>query len=147
MAKTKEKAKEKTTKAKVVAKVKKPEKKKEKRIVPRADVHVKCTYNNTIITFCDLDGGVLSSSSAGVVGFKGTKKSTAYAATKAAEDAYEKAKKYGVVEASVKVEGSGMGRQAAIKGMRAAGLRMRTLMDVTPIPHGGCAPRKQPRGS
>jgi small subunit ribosomal protein S11 len=119
--------------------------KKVKKVCQRAHVFIKSTYNNTLISICDLDGNVLTWSSPGAVGFKGSRESTAYAATKAAEDAYEKAKKFGVVEATVKVNGTGAGRNAAVKGLRAAGLRIRSLMDVTSIPHGGCSPKKKTR--
>ncbi len=123
------------------------QKKKAKKNVQKVIVNVSCTYNNTIISIADMNGEVLVSSSAGVIGFKGTKKSTAYAATKSAEYAVEKASKYGVKEAIVKVKGLGMGRQAALKGLHSAGLKIKTLMDVTPVPHGGVTPRKKPRGS
>lgn len=122
-------------------------KKKVKKNVPKVNVFVKSSYNNTIITITDLEGQVLGWSSPGVIGYKGSKKSTAYAATKAAEDLVAKCMKYGISEATVMVKGSGMGRQAAVKGLRSAGLKIRSLMDVTPIPHGGCTPRKKPRGS
>jgi small subunit ribosomal protein S11 len=122
-------------------------KKKVKKNVPKVNVFVKSSYNNTIITITDLEGQVLGWSSPGVIGYKGSKKSTAYAATKAAEDLVSKCMKYGISEATVMVKGSGMGRQAAVKGLRSAGLKIRSLMDVTPIPHGGCSPRKKPRGS
>lgn len=122
-------------------------KKKVKKVVTKANVVINSSYNNTLITICDLSGNVISHSSPGMIGHKGSRKSTAYAATKAAEDAVEKAKKVGVVQAVVMVKGSGMGRQAAVKGLRSAGLKIRTLMDTTPIAHGGCIPRKKPRGS
>ncbi|MBP9758595.1 30S ribosomal protein S11 [Candidatus Dojkabacteria bacterium] len=122
-------------------------KKKVKKSVPKANVFIKSSYNNTIITIADLEGNVLGWSSPGVIGYKGSKKSTAYAATKAAEDLVSKCQKYNINEATVMVKGSGMGRQAAVKGLRSAGLKIRSLMDVTPIPHGGPSPRKKPRGS
>ncbi len=121
-------------------------KKKTKKIVTNVDVHVKSTYNNTLISITDKEGNVLASSSPGAIGFKGSKKSTPYAATKAAENAIEKAKIFGVVEGTVMVKGTGAGRNAAIKGLRAGGLRIRSLMDISPIPHGGCSPRKRARG-
>ncbi|MEI6887226.1 MAG: 30S ribosomal protein S11 [bacterium] len=116
--------------------------KKAKRIVEKAKVYVISTFNHSKITITDLDGNVLSWSSCGTVGFKGTKKSTAYAATKAAEDALAKAAKYGVREASVYVKGIGQGRQAAVKGLKAAGLQITMLSDMTPVPHGGVKPKK-----
>ncbi|MBW7953607.1 MAG: 30S ribosomal protein S11 [Candidatus Dojkabacteria bacterium] len=130
-------------KAKAVA----PAKKKKKIQVQKGTVFVKSSYNNTIISISDQAGNVLSWSSPGVIGFTGSKKSTAYAATRAAEDAVEKAQKYGLKEANVIIKGTGLGRQAAVKGLRSAGLRISTLSDHTPIPHGGTVPRKKPRGS
>lgn len=132
-----------------MAKAKKVEIKKTKKKIkqnhPKALATVKSSYNNTIISITDLDGNVLVSSSPGTIGYSGSKKSTAYAATRAAEDAAEKAKKYGVKELTVRIKGMGMGRQAAVKGLTSAGLKVRMLMDITPIPHGGCTPRKQRR--
>jgi small subunit ribosomal protein S11 len=126
-------------------KIKKVVVKKVKKVCPKVQVFVNSSYNNTLISICDMEGNVLAWSSPGVMGFKGSRESTAYAATKAAEDAYEKAKKFGVVEAIIKVNGTGAGRNAAVKGLRAAGLRIRSLMDVTSIPHGGCSPKKKTR--
>lgn len=122
-------------------------KKKKKINVQKARAFVHSTYNNTMITITDYDGNVLAWSSPGVVGFKGSKKSTAFAATKAAEDAVAKIQKFGVKQATVIVKGTGMGRQAAVKGLRTAGLRLTSMADHTPIPHGGTTPRKKPRGS
>ncbi len=120
-------------------------KKKKKIQVNKGNVFVKSTYNNTIVTITDLDGNVIATSSPGVLGYTGSRKSTAYAATRAAEDAVEKASKSGIKEVSVVVKGAGMGRQAAVKGLRAAGLKISQLSDHTPIPHGGCRSRKRPR--
>lgn len=122
-----------------------PEKKKKKAQVQKAKVFINSTYNNTIISIADYEGNVLSWSSPGNVGFKGSKKSTAYAATKAAEEAVLKAQKNGVKEAIVIIKGAGMGRQAAVKGLRQAGLKITSLSDFTPVPHGGDTPRKKPR--
>lgn len=122
-------------------------KKKVKKNVPKAIAHIKSSYNNTSITITDYDGNVLAASSPGMIGFVGSRKSTAYAATKAALDVAEKVKTMGTKEVSVKVRGSGMGRQAAVKGLASSGLKVRSLMDITKIPHGGCSPRKKPRGS
>ena len=121
------------------------DKKKKKVQVSRVKVFIKSTYNNTIISITDYSGNVLAASSPGAVGFSGSKKSTAYAATKAAEDAVERAKKYGVKDAIVIIKGTGMGRQAAVKGLRGAGLNIVALSDFTPVPHGGVTPRKKPR--
>jgi small subunit ribosomal protein S11 len=115
-------------------------KKKIKKTVLKARVFVSSTYNNTIITISDLDGGVLCTSSSGIVGFKGSKKSTPYAAMKAAEDAAVKAQKFGVKEADIYLAGPGNGKQMAIKGIKDAGINILTLNDVTAIPHNGCRP-------
>lgn len=121
------------------------EKKKKKVQVQKVKIIINSSYNNTIVSVADYDGNVLAWSSPGNVGFKGSKKSTAYAATKAAEEAVNKAQKNGVKEAIVIIKGAGMGRQAAVKGLRQAGLRITSLSDFTPIPHGGVTPRKKPR--
>ncbi len=134
----------KTQNKKVVIKAT-PDKKKKRVQVPKVKVYVKSTYNNTIVTITDYSGNVLTQSSPGMVGFTGSKKSTAYAATKAAELAVERAQKFGVKEAMVIIKGTGMGRQAAVKGLRTAGLNIVSLSDFTPVPHGGVTPRKKPR--
>lgn len=104
------------------------------------------TFNNTIITLADEKGEVLGQGSPAVVGFKGAKRSTAYAATKAAVDVAEKViKKYGLKEVKVFIKGPGSGRNAAVKGLDSAGLRITMLVDKTPIPYNGCRPRKMPR--
>lgn len=120
-------------------------KKKAKKSVQRAIAYIKSSYNNTLITVTDLNGEVLATSSPGKVGFSGSRKSSGYAATKAAEDIVAKIGKYGTKELNVKVKGSGMGRQAAVKGLVTSGIKVKTLMDITSIPHGGCRPRKKPR--
>lgn len=122
-----------------------PGKKRGKLNVTEARVYVNASFNNTIITITDLDGSVLASSSPGVIGFSGTKKSTAFAATKAAEDAVIKAQKFGIKEAKVYIKGPGPGRNAAVKGLDSAGLRITLLSDITPLPHNGCRSRKPPR--
>lgn len=122
-------------------------KRKKKKNIPKAKVYVKCSYNNTLVSFADYSGNVFAWSSCGSVGFSGSKKGTAFAATKAAYDAFDKASKFGVQEAAVIVKGVGMGRRAAVKGLRSAGLIITLLSDETPIPHDGCRPRKKPRGS
>lgn len=143
----KEKTKKKEVSKKVEKKVVETKKKKKRASVPKAVVFINSSYNNTIISIADPTGAVLAWSSPGVVGFSGSRKSTAYAATRAAEDAVQKAQKYGVREASVVIRGAGLGRQAAVKGLRSGGLRITSLADHTPIPHGGVTPRKKPRGS
>jgi small subunit ribosomal protein S11 len=121
-------------------------KKKTKKVVNTGIVTIQSTFNNTIVSITDTEGDVLVQGSPSVVGFKGAKRSTAFAATKAASDAAEKAiKKYGLKEVKVIVSGPGSGRNAAVKGLDAAGLRITTLVDRTPIPHNGCRPRKAPR--
>lgn len=120
--------------------------KKTKRSVTNGVVTVQSTFNNTIISITDEKGELLVQGSPAVVGFKGARRSTAFAATKAALDAAEKAiKKYGIREVKVIVSGPGAGRNAAVKGLDSAGLKITTLIDRTPIAHNGCRPRKSPR--
>ncbi|MFH1547197.1 MAG: 30S ribosomal protein S11 [bacterium] len=127
-------------------KVVKPIKKsKSKKNSPQCNVFVDASFNNTIVTITDPEGNTLSSSSAGVVGFRGAKKSTAFAATKAAQDAVNKAMKYGIQEAKVYIKGPGSGRNAAVKGLDSSGLRISLLSDITSLPFNGCRPRKKPR--
>lgn len=128
------------------AKVEATKKKKKNKIsVPKVLVKIRSTYNNTLISVTDYSGNVISSSSCGLLGFKGSKKSTAYAATKAGEDAAIKAMQLGAKEAEVVVNGVGIGRQAAVKGVRSSGLRITLLTDRTPVPHGGVKSRKKPK--
>lgn len=120
--------------------------KKTKKNISNGVVTVSATFNNTIISIADENGEVLVQGSPTVVGFKGSRKSTAFAATKAAVDAAQKAiKKYGLKEVKVVLKGPGAGRNAAVKGLDSAGLKITTLTDRTPIPHNGCRPRKAPR--
>ncbi|MDQ7779508.1 MAG: 30S ribosomal protein S11 [Planctomycetota bacterium] len=120
-------------------------KKKIKRVVPKAIAHVQASFNNTIITIADVNGDTLCWASAGTIGYKGSKKSTPYAAQKAAESAVEKARKFGVKEVDVRVSGPGSGREAAVRALSAAGVFVRSIEDVTPLPHDGCRPRKKRR--
>lgn len=120
-------------------------KKKAKISTPNVKVTINSTYNNTIVSVTDYSGNVISYSSCGLIGFKGSKKSTAYAATKAGEDAAIKAVQLGAREAEILVNGVGIGRQAAVKGIRSGGLRISSLHDRTPVPHGGTKPRKKPK--
>jgi len=113
--------------------------------VARGIAHVKATFNNTHITITDMNGEALVSSSAGTIGFKGSKKSTPFAAQQAAEQAAVKARKMGMVEVEVKVKGPGSGRESAIRALQATGLRILSIEDVTPIPHNGCRPPKRRR--
>jgi small subunit ribosomal protein S11 len=123
----------------------KPAKKKIKRLVQKAVAHIKATFNNTIISITDEKGNVLCNASGGTIGFKGSRKSTPFAAQKAAESIVDKAKKFGVREVEVRVAGPGAGRESAIRALQAAGLHVTAIEDVTPLPHNGCRPRKKRR--
>ena len=116
-----------------------------RRNVARGIVHIRATFNNTLITITDTNGDVLVSASAGTMGFKGSRKSTPFAAQRAAETAARKARKMGLVEVEVKVKDPGSGRESAITALQAAGLKILSIEDVTPIPHNGCRPRKKRR--
>ncbi len=118
---------------------------KARRLVPRAVCHIHATFNNTIITITDPGGGTICWASAGTIGYKGSRKSTPFAAQKAAESVAEKAQKFGVREVEVKICGPGSGRESAIRALQAAGLQVRIIEDVTPLPHNGCRPRKKRR--
>ena len=120
-------------------------KKKEKKNISSGVVHIQSTFNNTIVTITDPVGNVLSWSSSGVQGFKGSRKSTPFAAQLAAEDAVKKAMEYGMKTVEVFVKGPGQGREAAIRALQAAGLEVSLIRDVTPIPHNGCRPPKRRR--
>lgn len=120
-------------------------KKKVKRSVARGVAHVQATFNNTIITITDTEGDTLCWDSAGTVKFKGARKSTPFAAQRTAEAVAEKALKMGMKEVEVRVKGPGSGRESAIRGLQAAGLSVRAIEDVTPLPHNGCRPRKRRR--
>lgn len=119
--------------------------KKVRRSVTRGIAHVKATFNNTMITITDTAGETLAWASAGTVGFKGTRKSTPFAAGRAAEKAAVAAKKFGLKEIEVRVKGPGSGRESAITSLQAAGLRIQSIEDVTPLPHNGCRPAKKRR--
>ena len=119
-------------------------KKKVVRNVSKGIAHILATFNNTIITITDMGGNVLCWSSTGTVGFSGSKKSTPFAAGKAAESAAKKARDFGVKELEVFVKGPGSGRESAIRSLQAAGITIRAIKDVTPIPHNGCrAPKRR----
>ena len=120
-------------------------KRKTRRNVARGIAHIKSTFNNTLITITDMNGEVLCWASSGTVGFKGTRKSTPFAAQRAAEQVAHSAKKYGVVELEVRVKGPGSGRESAVTALQAAGMRIQSIEDVTPIPHNGCRPAKRRR--
>ena len=119
--------------------------KKVKRNVPKAIAHVKASFNNTIVAITDPNGDVLCWASAGTIGFKGSRKSTPFAAQRAAERVADGAIKMGVKEIDVRVKGPGAGRESAIRSLQARGLKVRTIEDVTPLPHNGCRPRKRRR--
>jgi small subunit ribosomal protein S11 len=118
---------------------------KVKKLVPKAVCFVQSTFNNTIITITDPGGDTLCWASAGTIGYKGSRKSTPFAAQKAAESAAEKAQKFGVREVEVKVKGPGAGRESAIRALQSSGLDVRVIEDVTPLTHNGCRPRKKRR--
>ena len=120
-------------------------KKKIRRNVNRAVAHIKATFNNTFINITDLNGETICWASAGTVGFKGSRKSTPFAAQKAAENVADKARKHGVSELDVRVKGPGSGRESAITGLQVAGLSVKSIEDVTPLPHNGCRPKKKRR--
>jgi small subunit ribosomal protein S11 len=108
-------------------------------------VHVKATFNNTIVSVTDLSGNVISWGSAGGAGFKGSRKSTAYAGTVVAQDAVRKAMSHGLKEAEVLIQGPGAGRESAVRAVQSAGVNVTSIKDVTPVPHNGCRPRKRRR--
>lgn len=125
-----------------MAKVKK---KRVRRNVLKGVAHVKATFNNTIVTMTELNGDVIAWATAGSVGFKGSRKSTPFAAQRAAETVAEKSSKMGMKEVEVKVSGPGSGRESAITGLQSSGLTVKSIEDVTPLPHNGCRPRKKRR--
>jgi len=118
---------------------------REKRVIPRGQAHIQATFNNTIITLTDPLGNTVAWASAGTAGFKGSRKSTPYAAQLAAQQAARTAQDNGMRELDVFVKGPGPGREAAIRALQAAGLVVRSITDVTPIPHNGCRPPKKRR--
>jgi len=120
-------------------------KKRVRRNVARGIAHVKATFNNTMVTITDSGGEVLCWASAGTAGFKGTRKSTPFAAQRAAEQAAQAARKFGMVELEVRVKGLGSGRESAVTALQSAGLRIQSIEDVTPLPHNGCRPAKKRR--
>jgi small subunit ribosomal protein S11 len=120
-------------------------KKKIRRSVVKAIAHIKATFNNTYITIADINGETLCWASAGTVGFKGSRKSTPFAAQRTARNVAEKARRFGVREVEVRVKGPGPGRESAITALQEAGLLVKAIEDVTPLPHNGCRPRKKRR--
>jgi len=122
-----------------------PKKRKIRKNVSRGIAHIKATFNNTTVTITDPNGDVLCWATAGTSGFKGSRKSTPFAAQRAAEIAAERAAKFGIKELEVRVKGPGSGRESAITGLQSSGLSVRLIEDVTPLPHNGCRPRKRRR--
>jgi len=120
-------------------------KKRDKKVDPEGVVHIKATFNNTIITIADKKGNTISWASAGKVGFKGSRKSTPFAAQTAADSSAKEAISQGLRKVEVFVKGPGVGREAAVRSLQAAGLEITAIKDVTPIPHNGCRPPKRRR--
>ncbi|MBI4455741.1 MAG: 30S ribosomal protein S11 [Acidobacteria bacterium] len=121
-------------------------KKKERRIVPHGIVYIKATFNNTVVTITDQEGNLVVASSAGAMGFRGSRKGTPFAAQQAAQRAANTAKEnFGMKYVDVRVKGPGAGRESAIRALAAAGVEVRSIRDVTPIPHNGCRPPKRRR--
>lgn len=135
---SKEKASQKTSKAGAPKKIK-------RKNIAKGQVHIKSTYNNTIVTLTDLNGNVIAWSSAGLLGFKGAKKATPYAATTITASLLEKTKKMGLREVEVFVKGIGSGRESAVRAIAANGIDIASITDTTPIPHNGCRPPKPRR--
>ena len=113
--------------------------------VVRGIAHVKATQNNTLVTITDMNGETVAWDSAGTIGFKGARKSTPFAATRAAEQAAGKARKMGMTEVEIRIKGSGAGRESAVNGLVSTGLRVTAIEDHTPVPHNGCRPAKRRR--
>jgi small subunit ribosomal protein S11 len=124
---------------------KKAGKKREKLTIPSGIAHILASFNNTVISITDLDGNLLAASSAGAVGFKGSRKGTPFAAQQAATTAAAGAKDYGMRTVQVYLKGPGAGRESAVRALQAAGLEVKNIRDITPIPHNGCRPTKRRR--
>ncbi len=120
-------------------------KRRERKNIERGQAHIRSTFNNTIVTLADANGNVLSWASAGQLGFKGSRKSTPFAAQMAAEEAAKKAMEHGLKTVEVFVKGPGAGREAAIRSLQASGLEVSMIKDTTPVPHNGCRPPKRRR--
>ena len=118
---------------------------RDRKNIPRGKAYIQATFNNTMVTVTDTKGNTLCWSSSGTSGFKGSRKSTPFAGQLAAQQAAEKAMKFGVKEVDVKVKGPGSGRESAITALQAAGLKIKSIEDVTPLPHNGCRPKKRRR--
>ncbi len=124
---------------------KKTGKKRERVNIPAGIVHILASFNNTIISITDMEGNLLSASSAGAVGFKGSRKGTPFAAQQAATTAANAAREYGMRSVQVHLKGPGAGRESAVRALQAAGLEVKSIRDITPIPHNGCRPSKRRR--
>ena len=120
-------------------------KKKEKKNISNAIAHVNSSFNNTLVTITDHQGNTIAWSSSGSMGFKGSRKSTPYAAQLAAEDAGKKASEHGVKNIDIEVQGPGSGRESALRALQIVGFQVNSIRDVTPIPHNGCRPKKRRR--
>lgn len=120
-------------------------KKKEKKNIVSGIAHVNSTFNNTLVTISDEQGNVVSWSSSGMMGFKGSRKSTPYASQMAAEDAGRKAQDHGMKELDIRVKGPGSGRESALRALQSIGFNIKSIKDITPIPHNGCRPPKRRR--
>ncbi|HEY7547283.1 MAG TPA: 30S ribosomal protein S11 [Blastocatellia bacterium] len=120
-------------------------KRKEKRMVPQGIVHIRATFNNTMVSITDLEGNLVSQSSAGALGFHGSRKGTPFAAQQAAIKAAQAAREVGMHSCEVRVKGPGSGRESAVRAIQSAGIEVRVIRDVTPIPHNGCRPPKKRR--
>jgi small subunit ribosomal protein S11 len=129
----------------MVKAVRKTGKKKEKKNITEGIAHIQSTFNNTIVTITDLSGNVIAWSSSGLQGFKGSRKSTPFAAQMAAEDVVRKAKEQGMRKVQVYIKGPGSGRESALRSLQIAGLTITLIRDVTPVPHNGCRPPKRRR--
>ena len=118
---------------------------RDRKSVPKGNAYIASTFNNTIITLTDLEGNAIASGSAGMVGFKGARKSTAFAAQRAAEAVAKRGMEHGLREIDVMVKGPGAGREAAIRAIQSSGIAVNSIRDVTPAPHNGCRPPKKRR--
>ncbi len=121
------------------------EKKKIRKNISKGIAHIKASFNNTVVTIADMQGNVLCWDTAGTIGYKGSRKSTPFAAQRAAEQCAAKAKKHGITEVEVRVKGPGSGRESAIRALKASGVEIRSIEDVSPLPHNGCRPKKKRR--
>ena len=121
-------------------------KRRERKVVEKGQVHIRSSFNNTMVTITDTHGNAISWASAGEMGFRGSRKSTPFAAQTAAETAAKAAMEHGLKSVEVFVKGPGQGREAAIRALQASGLQVLSIKDVTPVPHNGCRPPKRPRG-